>query len=102
MITVTDMVISAEPVTSMPYILARNIANTMRKTEVPSIFMVAPRGIEKLASFGDIPSFFVQIFMFVGMAALLDDSARLVSIPSFAFAKNLKGLTRPSAVSNNP
>ena len=46
------------------------------------MLMVAPSGIEKLQTFGDIPSFSVQVLMFTGMAAELEvpsDSTRKIS-----------------------
>ena len=75
----------ADPVTVTPHILARNRPETIRLAVVPSIFTVAPRGMEKLAILGDTPSFSVHIAILVGMDAELDDRARAVSMPSFAF-----------------
>ena len=47
---------------------------TVRKIQKPSILMVAPRGMEKFATFGEIPSFSVQMRRFVGMAAELEEN----------------------------
>ena len=42
---------------------------TIRRMQEPSMFTVAPRGMEKLESAVETPSFSVQTRMFVGMAA---------------------------------
>ena len=67
----------------------------MRKIQVPSIFTVAPSGIEKLDILGEIPSFSVHTLIFVGMAAELELNVKLVSFPSPAFLKNVNGFKRP-------
>lgn len=73
------------PGTSMPYALARNRPPITRIMQVPSILTVDPRGMEKLLTFGEMPSFSVQHFIFMGIAAELDDSIKLVIIPSRYF-----------------
>ena len=57
--------------------------------------MVAPRGMEKLHTFGEIPIFSVQICIFKGIAALLEDSVKALIMPGRFFLKKIKGFSLP-------
>ena len=65
--------------------------------QVPSMFTVVPRGMEKLHILGDIPRFSIHTLRLVGMEAELELREKLASIPAFAFLKNLMGLSRPTS-----
>jgi hypothetical protein len=59
------------PVISTPYILAMANAKTERYTQVPSMFTVAPSGMDKLYTFLEMPSL-SQAPILIGMEALLE------------------------------
>ena len=69
---------------------------------MPSMLTVAPRGIEKLHTLGEIPNLSVQVLMLVGIAAELEESVKLVSIPSRFLRKKVNGLSRPSKRMKRP
>lgn len=56
------------------------------------MLIVAPKGIEKLHTRLEIPIAFSHISKFVGIAALLELSENVVSIPGKFFLKNFIGL----------
>ena len=63
---------------------------------------VAPSGMEKLHTFGEMPSLSVQVLKFTGMAAELEARVKLVSMPSRFFRKNVTGLSRAITAISRP
>lgn len=80
------------PDSSTPKTFARNSVEMVRTMTNPSMFMVAPSGMEKEYSFGDILSRLSQVSMVNGIAALLDERAKAFNQAGIAFLRKTKGL----------
>lgn len=90
MVTIRDPILPPE--SSTPKTFARNSVEMVRTITKPSMFMVAPRGIEKEYSFGEILSRLSQISIVKGIAALLDERAKAFNQAGMAFLRKSKGL----------
>ena len=58
--------------------------------------------MEKLHTFGEMPSLSVQVLRFTGMAAELEARVKLVSIPSQHFWKKVIGFSRAITATSSP
>ena len=77
----------------IPQILAKNKHTIERHTQVPSMFIVAPRGITKEDTFCGIPSWRLQNLNVSGIAAKLEPFKNTSFIIGIYFRKNRIGFT---------